>query len=113
LYGGVTCSWKEEGGSITAANPVARECQLTAHKLTAYVETSNELKADVENFESDIVGMRGQVQIAASPHVLFTTDQTAWRAIVRVDGQGTWDEALTPAESTDTFSPFVTLAERS
>lgn len=252
VWGGLTCSWKAESGSMTAANPKTRECELVAHKLTAYVETSNELKEDVANFESEIVsmigkgigwymdrsmidsgstgdgsgkclsylngpcliaisketgqaastivyqnlvnilarffpasfknavwvanvdtipqlmaitipvgtggssypvlnerngqmtifgrpviltekcptlgsqgdlslcdfsqyavGMRGDLQIAASPHIKFDEDKTAWRAVVRVDAQPLWDEALTPAESTDTLSPFVTIAARS
>ena len=57
------------------------------------------------------VGLRGQLQVALSGHLLFQSDRTAWRAIWRADAQGTWNEALTP-ESGSTLSPFITLGAR-
>jgi len=47
-----------------------------------------------------------------SIHVQFLTDQRAFRFIYRVDGQPKWQSALTPANGTDTLSPFVRLEER-
>lgn len=55
---------------------------------------------------------RGSVKSASSIHVQFLTDQVAYRFIYEVDGQSMWDAALTPANGTNTLSPFVALATR-
>jgi HK97 family phage major capsid protein len=52
------------------------------------------------------------VQQASSIHVAFTTDEMAFRATYRVDGQPTWESALTPFKGTNTLSPFVALQAR-
>ena len=59
-----------------------------------------------------LIGDRQSLAIANSPHVLFTTDQTVWRFIQRVDGRPWIDTALTPRNGTNTMSPFVALATR-
>jgi hypothetical protein len=59
-----------------------------------------------------MVATKGGLRGAESIHVSFTTDQTAFRWIYRVDGQPTWKSALTPFKSSNTLSPFVTLAAR-
>lgn len=56
---------------------------------------------------------KGGLESATSIHVKFTTDQTAFRFIVRVDGQPLWHSAMTPANGTNTLSPFVALETRS
>lgn len=53
---------------------------------------------------------KGGIQAAQSIHVNFTTDETAFRFVVRVDGHPLWNSALTPYKGTDTQSPFVTVA---
>ena len=53
---------------------------------------------------------KGGMQAAQSIHVKFTTDETAFRFVVRVDGQPLWNDALTPYKGSDTQSPFVTVA---
>ena len=53
------------------------------------------------------------VRQAASMHVSFATDETAFRAVWRVDGSSIWDSALTPFKGSNTTSPFVNLAVRS
>jgi HK97 family phage major capsid protein len=55
---------------------------------------------------------KGAPQAAESMHVLFTTAEKAFRWIYRVDGQPTWSAALTPANGTNTLSPFIRLATR-
>lgn len=55
---------------------------------------------------------KGGVDQATSIHVRFLTDETALRFIYRFDGQGKWDEPITPAQGTNTLSPFVVLGER-
>jgi len=64
------------------------------------------------NFSQYAVGLRREVRLDRSQHVHWTEDLEAFRAIVRVDGQGTWKEAVTPRNG-DSLSWVVTLAERS
>lgn len=55
------------------------------------------------------------IQAASSMHVLFTTDEMAFRFVMRVNGQPLWKSALTPykdASTSQTVSPFVTVAAR-
>lgn len=55
----------------------------------------------------------GGVQQAQSMHVAFTTDEMAFRATMRCDGQVLPRAALTPFKGTgNTRSPFVALATR-
>ena len=58
---------------------------------------------------------KGGVKQDTSIHVRFTTDEMAFRATFRTDGQSLWEAPLTPFKggSTKTTSPFVTLATRS
>jgi len=55
---------------------------------------------------------KGGVERAESIHVRFVYDETVFRFVTRVDGQPMWSSTLTPANSTNTLSPFVTLAAR-
>jgi HK97 family phage major capsid protein len=52
----------------------------------------------------------GGIQSASSIHVYFTTDETAFRFVYRVDGAPTWDTTLTLKDGTTTVSPIVALA---
>lgn len=61
-----------------------------------------------------LVGEKGGMNAATSIHVAFTTDQTAFRFIMRTNGEPVWHSALTPYKGTsDTLSPYVALATRS
>lgn len=55
---------------------------------------------------------KGGVKEASSMHVAFLTDQMAFRWTYRVDGESGWRSALTPANGSNTQSPFITLAAR-
>lgn len=52
------------------------------------------------------------IQTASSIHIAFTTDETAFRFVLRYDGQPWPLSDLTPRHSTATLSPFVALAVR-
>ena len=56
---------------------------------------------------------KGGVQSASSIHVKFTTDETAFRFVYRIDGEPLWDSALTPYDAGNTLSPFVVLTTAS
>ena len=59
-----------------------------------------------------LLGDRMQMRAESSAHAQFTTDQTVFRVIERVDGRPWLNSAITPQNSTNTLSPFVTLGER-
>jgi HK97 family phage major capsid protein len=56
---------------------------------------------------------KGGIKQASSLHVAFTTDEMAFRATYRVDGQPLWKSTLTPFKGSATQSPTITLATRS
>jgi len=56
---------------------------------------------------------KGGIQSASSIHVQFLTAETAFRFIYRIDGQPTWNSALTPKDGGATKSPFVVLTAAS
>ena len=55
-----------------------------------------------------------QIQTASSMHFSFNTDETAFRFVLRYDGQPWWASALTPEHGgvEASLSPFVALATR-
>ena len=55
------------------------------------------------------IGMRKEVSLDKSIHVGWSTDTASYRAIVRADGMGSWDKAITP-KSGDSLSWVVALA---
>src|SRR5690606_30281952 len=59
-----------------------------------------------------LIGDRRATRAEASVHAQFTTDQTVYRIIERVDGRGWIQSAITPDKSSQTLSPFVGLAAR-
>ena len=99
--------------------PVMNESNGTFKILSRPVVVTE--KAQVLGDQSDIslidfsqyaVGLRESMQIVASPHVRFSSDETVWRAIIRADAMSSWNETLTLENGTSTVSPFITLAER-
>lgn len=56
---------------------------------------------------------KGGVKSAVSIHVKFLTAESAFRFILRADGQPKLKSPVTPYKGTNTLSPFVTLATRS
>ena len=61
-----------------------------------------------------ILADKGGMQTASSIHIAFTTDESVFRFVYRVDGQPIWNSALTPYKGTvaNSLSPFVALATR-
>jgi len=56
---------------------------------------------------------KGGVRADSSMSVRFLYDERAFRWMYRVDGQPSWNSALTPLNGSNTLSPFVNLATRS
>lgn len=56
---------------------------------------------------------KGGIQAASSIHVQFTTDETAFRFVYRVNGQPLWASTLAPFKgAANTQSPFVVIETR-
>jgi HK97 family phage major capsid protein len=66
------------------------------------------------DFSQYLIGEKaGGLQFAKSIHVYFVYDETAFRFVLRYDGQPWWLSALTPRRGNNTLSPFVVLEDRS
>jgi HK97 family phage major capsid protein len=59
-----------------------------------------------------LIGDRQVMSAQSSPHFKFSSDQTAYRIIERVDGRPWLQNAITPKNGGATLSPFVTTATR-
>jgi len=55
---------------------------------------------------------KGGIKGAQSMHVRFINNEQTFRWTMRINGQPIWKSALTPANGTNTQSPFITLATR-
>jgi len=55
---------------------------------------------------------KGGVQSASSIHVKFVNDETAFRFVMRINGQPKARTTTTPAQGSNATSAFVTLAVR-
>ena len=105
---------------LLSGNPGKRAIQGITDPLTEMPERpewmSDKAKAvwDIilADFSQYAIGLRKEMRLESSIHARFSTDQTSWRMIVRIDGQPLWDEVLTLEDGTNTVSPFVTLAAR-
>lgn len=63
------------------------------------------------DFSQYVIGQKGDgaVQVASSIHIKFDYDQTAFRFVLRYDGQPMWLSTLTPKRGSNTLSPFIVL----
>ena len=66
--------------------------------------------ADLSQYLS--VTKTGGVRSDVSMHLFFDTDHTAYKFTMRLGGQPWWASAITPQNSSNTRSCFVTLDER-
>lgn len=64
------------------------------------------------DFSQYLLVRKGGVEEAESMHVKFTTDEMAFRFIVRNNGQPMHDSPITPLNGSNTLSPFVVLEAR-
>jgi HK97 family phage major capsid protein len=64
------------------------------------------------DFSQFLIGQRagGGIKSDTSIHVAFTTDETAFRFVLRIDGQPWMRSAITPVRGSNTLSSFVQLS---
>jgi HK97 family phage major capsid protein len=72
--------------------------------------TGDIMLASLSNYQTIT---KGGIKADSSIHVAFTTDETAFRFVYRVDGSPLWSSALTPFKGSATQSPFVVLTSAS
>jgi len=96
------------GGTITQSMPMSllgRPIYFT-EKSPVLGGTGDVVLADLSYY---LVGDRGTIEVAASEHALFLTNQMAWRFVKRVDGKPWLDSYITYSDASTTVSPFVKL----
>jgi HK97 family phage major capsid protein len=92
----------QEGGKFSLlGKPV-----LFSEKVPALGSLGQLMLVDLSQYT---IGMRKEVSLDKSIHVGWSTDTSSYRAIVRADGQGSWDKAITP-KAGDSLSWCVALA---
>jgi len=80
---------------------------IISEKLQALGTAGDIIFAD---FRYYLIGDRQSITIDASTHVAFTSDETAWRFVIRVAGQCWPQTTITSRRGAHTFSPFVQLS---
>lgn len=81
---------------------------IVTEKCAAIGDLNDIVFADLSYY---LVGDRQAISVESSPHVKFSSDQTAIRLIARVDGRPWIQSAITPLNGT-AVSPFVNLEAR-
>lgn len=56
--------------------------------------------------------LESPLRVSVSPHVNFTSGETAFKFVLRIDGQPMWQSPIIPTAGGASVSPFVTLASR-
>jgi len=80
---------------------------LISEKLPCVGQQGSILFADMNEY---LVGEKSSgIQTASSIHLLFDTDQTAFRFVYRTDGKTHWRNPITPRNDCGDMSPFVVL----
>lgn len=64
------------------------------------------------DFSQYVTIVKGAIQSSMSIHLKFDYDETVFKWLFRMDGQGAWSKALTPKNGTNTYSFVTTLAAR-
>lgn len=101
---------------MPAGGIAGREFETLMGRPIVYTEKMQTLgdagDIGVADFSQYLIGEKGGIKTAQSIHLKFDYDETAFRFVLRYDGQPWWMSALTPRNGSTTLSPFVTLAER-
>ena len=100
--------WLNNGVAGPPATILGRPLILT-EKVPTIGDANDILFID---FGYYLIGDRQQMRAESSAHAQFTTDQTVFRVIERVDGRPWLQSAITPQNGTNTLSPFIGLAAR-
>lgn len=81
---------------------------IITDKLNTLGQKGDVMLCDLSQYA---VGLNGDMRLESSSHLLFNQDRTAWRLILRLDGEPLWNETAKDPSGRET-SPFVVLGER-
>lgn len=106
---GGSAVWLNNGVEGPPATILGRPCYFT--EKTSKLGDQGDIA--FVDFGQYLLGDRQQMRVESSSHYKFGNDMIVYRVIERVDGRPWMKSAITPANgSTNTLSPYVTLAER-
>ena len=104
------------GSAVWLANGVAGPPMSILGRPVIFTEKvptlGTTLDISLVDFSYYLLGDRQEMRAESSIHAQFTSDQTVYRIIERVDGRPWLQSAITPNNGSNTLSPFVTLATR-
>jgi len=88
---------------------LGRPILVTQH-AKSFTSLGDIMLVDLMNYQT--IEKAGGIQTATSMHLYFDADATAFRSTFRVDGQPKMAAAVSPANGSNTLSPFVQLEAR-
>lgn len=106
---GGSAVWLNNGAAGPPMTILGRPLVFSEHCAT--LGTVNDLS--LIDFGHYLIGDRQAMTARTSEHVAFASDSVAYRIIERIDGRAWIRSAITPANGSNTLSPFVGLATRS
>jgi len=101
---------QDQGAALKLPEAIFGRPYIVTEKMPALGSASDIGFFDLSYY---IIGDRQKLTIDSSSHVGFTSNTTYWRFVIRVDGQPWLSSAITPANGTQTLSPFVALSSTS
>lgn len=108
--GGVPVYMPANGAAGTPFGTLMGRPLILCEKMQAIGDQGDIGLAD---FSKYYIGEKsGGIQVATSIHIRFDYDETAFRFVLRYDGQPSWLTTLTPRRGAGTLSPFVVLQAR-
>lgn len=104
--------WMPPGGLITAPSGTLLGRPVEPIEQCAALGTVGDIiLADASQYA--LGEKAGGIKAASSIHVRFIYDESAFRFVLRLDGQPLWNSAVTAFKGSTTRSPYVALATRS
>ena len=88
---------------------LGRPIMVTQH-AKSFTNAGDVMLADLSYYRT--ITKADGIEMATSLHLYFDADATAFRATFRIDGQSKIAAAITPANGSNTLTPFVQLGAR-
>ena len=88
---------------------LGRPIMVTQH-AKSFTSLGDIMLVDLMNYQT--IEKAGGIQTATSMHLYFDADATAFRSTFRIDGQPKMAAPISPANGSNTLSPFVQLEAR-
>lgn len=88
---------------------LGRPILVTQH-AKSFTSLGDIMLVDLNNYQT--IEKAGGIQTATSMHLYFDADATAFRSTFRVDGQPKMAAPVSPANGSNTLSPFIQLEAR-